>query len=97
MNTKLSESNGAYIALDECLVPACCVQEAVNGLWWPKRGVWYTAEKRGKIGGGWGGAGSGAWHDKGINVFAGDKFRLKSRGNAACPSVWEVEFTSPLR
>jgi len=30
-------------------------------------------------------------------VQQGDRFRLVSFGSPACPSVWEVEFTSALR
>lgn len=68
-----------------------------NQIWRPEKGIWYNAESAGRIGGGWGGGGSGAWSDPGIPVLAGDKFRLVSYGTVACPTVWEVEFSSPLR
>jgi len=65
--------------------------------WTPEKGIWYAAEASGRVGGGWGGGGSGAWSDPGIPVLPGDRFRLVSYGTPACPSVWEVALISPLR
>lgn len=104
MNASLvkTESNAAFlrtwVASQESLIPSFAKEEAnKTERWSPEKGVWYTAEKAGKVGGGWGGAGSGAWEDKGIPVLAGDKFRLVSYGSPASPSVWEIKFTSALR
>jgi hypothetical protein len=95
--TKITESNSSsllgWIQEQRDLIPSFI--QAKN--WTPEKGTWYAAEKAGRIGGGWGGAGSGAWLDSGIPVLPGDKFRLVSYGSPACPSLWEVEFTSPLR
>lgn len=54
-------------------------------------GRWMTAMRDFHLRGGWGGAGAGAWRDDGAAVAAGQRFRLVSRGSAACASVWEVE------
>lgn len=99
---KKSESNSSYLAgwvkEQANLIPSGTRERwGKSENWTPEKGVWYTAEKAGRVGGGWGGAGGGAWEDKGIPVLAGDKFRLVSYGSPASSSVWEVEFTSPLR
>jgi hypothetical protein len=98
---KITESNSSHLAgwvkCQRDLIPAHVERWGNSDNWTPEKGAWYAAEKAGTIGGGWGGAGSGAWEDKGINVLPGDKFRLLAFGNASAPSVWEVEFTSPLR
>ena len=99
---KISESNSSFLRTwvksQEALIPSFAKIEAKRlERWSPEKGVWYLAEKAGKVGGGWGGAGSGAWEDKGIQVQPGDRFRLAAYGNPSAPSVWEVEFTSPLR
>jgi hypothetical protein len=62
-----------------------------------EKGVWYMVEKEGAVGGGRGGAGSGAWHDVPAYVLPGDMFRLKSSGSDCLPAIWEVKFISPLR
>ena len=96
---KFTESNAStlktWIPAQEALIPAFAKKESER--WSPEKGIWYTAEKAGKVGGGWGGAGSGAWRESGVHVLTGDKFRLVSYGSPAAPSLWEVEFTSPLR
>jgi len=99
---KITESNSAYLAgwvkCQRDLIPAHVgVRWGNSGNWTPEKGVWYAVERAGKVGGGWGGAGSGAWRDSGINVLPGDRFRLVAYGNPAAASIWEVEFTSPLR
>ena len=98
MKNKFSDSNSpsleGWVSDQRGLIPSF-VQPTKN--WTPEKGVWYGAEAPERVGGGWGGAGSGAWSDPGIPVMTGDRFRLVSRGNPAAPSVWEVEFSSPLR
>ena len=99
---KTSESSWSYLAgwskQRRGLIPSFVTQFWGNGdNWTPLKGVWYAAEKAGVVGGGWGGAGGSAWEDRGIPVLPGDKFRLVSYGTLASPSIWEVEFTSPLR
>lgn len=99
--TKITESNRSYMSKWSGLVPASanCTTDTAGDriLWYPEKGVWYSAEAEGTVGGGHFGAGMNAYVDKGIRVLPGDRFRLKSHGNVACPSVWEVAFTSPLR
>jgi len=98
VKTKTTESNSSslqsWVSDQRGLIPSF-VQPTKN--WTPEKGVWYGAEAPGRIGGGSGGAGSGSWSDPGIAVQQGDRFRLVSFGSPACPSVWEVEFTSALR
>lgn len=94
---KFSESNYSHLAgwvkEQRDLIPSFLKSSD----WTPEKGIWYSAEKAGRIGGGWGGGGLGAWSDPGVAVMPGDRFRLVSFGNAASPSAWEVEFASPLR
>ena len=97
MKNQITDSNSCqlqgWVSDQRGLIPSFVQSKS----WTPEKGVWYGAEAPGVIGGGWGGAGSGKWEDPGIPVLPGDRFRLVSRGNPACPSVWEVEFTSALR
>ena len=97
MKNKTTESNSSslqgWISSQRGLIPSFVQSKS----WTPEKGVWYGAEAPGRIGGGSGGAGSGSWADTGVAVMPGDRFRLVSYGSPACPSVWEVEFSSPLR
>ena len=101
-NTKFTESNCSYLSKHwSSLIPKTAkLQSDMAGdmiLWHPEKGVWYSAEAEGLVGGGHFGAGMNAYVDKGIRVMPGDRFRVVSHGNVACPSLWEVAFTSNLR
>ena len=91
-------SNDSFLSVNSGLVPKFAQSDLLrNSLWRPSLGVWYAAEKFGKVPGGEFGAGIGQWRQKSVPLMPGDRFRLVRQGNPASPSIWEVQFCSPLR
>jgi hypothetical protein len=54
-------------------------------------GRWMTAIKNFRFHGGCGGYGLTLWGNEGVDIKAGQRFRLLEYGCPDCASIWEVE------
>jgi len=54
-------------------------------------GVWMTASKNFHLRGGRGGSGLDEWRDDGMEIAAGQRFRITQQGSPDRVAIWEVE------
>jgi len=53
-------------------------------------GRWLTASQPFHLRGGWGGSGLDEWRDNGMEIAAGQRFRLVQQGTPDRVAIWEV-------